>query len=210
MLTLERVLNDLGDALLVIDSSGIPFKTFRPGVGPYGEPQLMKKVVEHLRKSAPYHSAQTRRTPDILIPEEWALEIKLVRPYGDNGKEAENWSVNLMHPYEGNVSAIGDCLKLARLPCHERKAVVVIGYEHTHGRSVSHLSSTRSNLFFEGSDENPFGVENANNESWALPSDSPAIHCYRMGSTLSMHLHVNLLPLHEWHCAILISLSMNS
>src|SRR6058998_405930 len=35
-------------------------------------------------------------------------------PFGDNGKEAENWSVNLLHPYEGNVSTIGDCCKLAR------------------------------------------------------------------------------------------------
>jgi len=41
-----------------------------------------------------------------------ALEFKIARPFGDNGKEAENWSVNLPHPYAGNVSVIGDCLKL--------------------------------------------------------------------------------------------------
>jgi hypothetical protein len=28
----------------------------------------------------------------------------------NNGKEAETWSVNLLHPYPGNVSVIGDCL----------------------------------------------------------------------------------------------------
>jgi len=50
---------------------------------------------------------------------------------GDNGKLAENWSVNLLHPYEGNVSAIGDCFKLLGLDGSERKAVVVIGYEHS-------------------------------------------------------------------------------
>jgi len=38
--------------------------------------------------------------------------------------------VNLLHPYPGNVSTIGDCYKLALLECPERKAVVVIGYEH--------------------------------------------------------------------------------
>lgn len=61
----------------------------------------------------------------------WALEFKLVMPFGDNGKEAESWSVNLLHPYEGNVSLIGDCLKLQCLAGVERKGVVVVGYEHT-------------------------------------------------------------------------------
>jgi hypothetical protein len=61
----------------------------------------------------------------------WALEFKIVRPFGDNGKLAENWSTNLLHPYEGNVSAIGDCFKLLGLDGLQRKAVVVIGYEHS-------------------------------------------------------------------------------
>ncbi len=66
----------------------------------------------------------------MLIPGKWALEFKIARPFGDNGKEAENWSVNLLHPYEGNVSSIGDCYKLLTLGGKERKAVVVIAYEH--------------------------------------------------------------------------------
>ena len=66
----------------------------------------------------------------MLIPGEWAVEFKIARPFGDNGKQAEDWSVNLLHPYAGNTSAIGDCLKLRTLECKERKAVVVIGYEH--------------------------------------------------------------------------------
>ncbi|MFC2006056.1 hypothetical protein ACFLVG_03760, partial [Chloroflexota bacterium] len=51
--------------------------------------------------------------------------------FGDNGNEAENWSVNLLHPYSGNTSTIGDCLKLTKLGCPERLAVAVIGYEHS-------------------------------------------------------------------------------
>lgn len=42
--------------------------------------------------------------------------------------------MNLLHPYPGNISAIGDCYKLAALRCSERKAVVVIGYEHNPAR----------------------------------------------------------------------------
>jgi len=89
-------------------------------------------VAQRLNEFGAYRgTARTKRCPDLLIRGAWAVEFKLVRPFGDDGKEAENWSVNLLHPYEGNVSAIGDCLKLECLDCAERKAVLAIGYEHT-------------------------------------------------------------------------------
>ena len=77
-----------------------------------------------------YGSAVSKRQPDLLIPNEWQIEFKVIRPFGDNGKEAENWSQNVLHPYQGNTSSIGDCLKLAAATGNERKAVVVFGYEH--------------------------------------------------------------------------------
>lgn len=129
---LPEIVRDIADAVFGVDQRGIPFRSFLPGVGPYGEPQLATLIADHLRSLAIYgDGVQTKRTPDLLIPLRWAIEIKLVRPFGNNGKEAENWSVNLLHPYEGNVSAIGDCLKLRRYPGQERKASVAIGYEHT-------------------------------------------------------------------------------
>jgi hypothetical protein len=127
---LEEVIIDIADALVSIDASEPPFKEFQRGVGPYGEPQLVKLIAARLNKLPRYRGAGTRRSPDLLIPGEWAIEFKLARPFGDNGKEAENWSVNLLHPYPGNVSAIGDCYKLGKYPGVERRAVAVIGYEH--------------------------------------------------------------------------------
>lgn len=129
---LSQVVKDVADARVDIDASRIPFKEFQPGVGPYGEPQLLRAVVERLGRFEGYSGrVATRRTPDVLVTGFWALEFKLARPFGDNGKQAENWSVNLLHPYAGNVSVIGDCLKLEALTGPERRAVVVIGYEHT-------------------------------------------------------------------------------
>jgi hypothetical protein len=129
---LSQVVGDIADSLIDIDSSGVSFKGFHPGVGPYGEPQLLRAVVERLQRFDRYaDKTSTRRTPDVLIAEQWALEFKLARPFGDNGKQAENWSVNLLHPYEGNVSVIGDCLKLETWRGPERRAAIVIGYEHT-------------------------------------------------------------------------------
>lgn len=129
---LSEIVTDVATALVSIDSSGVPFKQFQAGVGPYGEPQLTRAIVERLSVLPAYRGkVTTRRIPDVLIKGLWALEFKLARPFGDNGKQAENWSVNLLHPYPGNVSAISDCLKLEQWEGPERRAVVVIGYEHT-------------------------------------------------------------------------------
>jgi hypothetical protein len=129
---LREVLQDIADAIVRIDTSGKPFRTFRPGVGPYGEPQLVKLIAADLSQIAKYrNSARTKRNPDLLISNEWAMEFKITRPFGDNDREAENWSVNLLHPYPGNVSSIGDCYKLTNYSGTEKRAIVVIGYEHT-------------------------------------------------------------------------------
>jgi hypothetical protein len=129
---LIQIVSDIGAALASVDKSGEPFRSFQPGVGPYGEPQLVKLIASYLNGLPEYRtSVRTKRTPDLLIPNEWAVEFKIARPYGDNGKEAENWSVNLLHPYPGNVSTLGDCYKLRGIPGLEQKAVVVIGYEHS-------------------------------------------------------------------------------
>lgn len=130
-MTLVEVSNDIADAIKHLDASRKAFGSFKPGVGPFGEPQLVKFIAEYLNGLPRYRKAAlTKRTPDLLIPEEWALEFKIVRPFGDNAREAENWSVNLLHPYAGNVSSIGDCLKLLKWQGREQRAIVVIGYEH--------------------------------------------------------------------------------
>ncbi len=129
---LDQIVEDVAEALVAVDACGVAFKQFQPGVGPYGEPQLLSAVAKHLNTLPSYGAAaRTKRAPDLLIPGWWGLEFKLARPFGDNGNEAENWSVNLLHPYEGNVSLVGDCLKLQKLGGPERKAAVVVGYEHT-------------------------------------------------------------------------------
>jgi hypothetical protein len=129
---LDQLVADFADCLVEIDASGTRFKDFQAGVGPYGEPQLLKLVAEELNLREPYRGrVVTKRTPDLLVKGLWAVEVKIARPFGDNGREAESWSVNLLHPYKGNVSVLGDCFKLLDYAGRERKAVLVIGYEHT-------------------------------------------------------------------------------
>jgi hypothetical protein len=122
------LVNLVADTLKEFDASRPVFKHFNPGIGPFGEPQLVSKISELLKgKGSP---CQTHKHPDLTIGAEWALEFKIVRPFGDNGKEAENWSVNLLHPCRGCVSAIGDAFSLIEIEKEIRKAIVVIGYEH--------------------------------------------------------------------------------
>lgn len=182
---LEQVVDDVATALVSIDRCGAPFKKFQRGVGPYGEPQLLAAIARHLNTVPSCgDSVRTKRTPDLLIPERWALEFKLARPFGDNGKEAENWSVNLLHPYEGNVSLIGDCLKLQRLGGVERKGVVVVGYEHTPPRiPLAPLVDA-----FELVACKVAGVRIGRRvqaaSGWLVPSRSPAISRRGVGSTV--------------------------
>lgn len=129
---MQELVEHIADAVQAIDRSGIAFKQFQPGVGPYGEPQLVKLITRRLAANHGdyYRGVKICRTPDVLVPNRWALEFKIVRPFGDNGIEAEHWSQNLLHPYAGNVSAIGDAFKLM---CHrgpERLGLIAICYEH--------------------------------------------------------------------------------
>jgi hypothetical protein len=128
----QQVVNHFAEALHYIDQSGERFKSFQPGAGPWGEPQLVRRAIAYLRCAHPeaYGTAQTKREPDVLIPGRWALEFKIVRPYGDNGKEAEHWSQNLLHPYVGNVSSLGDAMKLLAATRTERNGLIVFAFEH--------------------------------------------------------------------------------
>jgi hypothetical protein len=130
---LEAVVTDLADALAAVDGRGQIHKGFQPGIGPFGEVDAVRAALTHLRseRSDRYGAALTKRLPDLLIPGLWAIEFKIIRPFGDNGLPAEHWSENILHPYGGNTSSLGDCLKLLGSGLMERKAVVIIGYEHS-------------------------------------------------------------------------------
>jgi hypothetical protein len=123
-----EIVKTIADILKEFDAEMPIHKTFRPGIGPFGEPQIVGKIAERL--SAKGIASQTKRTPDLDIQHRWAIEFKIVRPFGDNGKEAENWSVNMLHPYAGNVSLIGDAIKLSKLDTFPHKGLFVIGFEH--------------------------------------------------------------------------------
>jgi len=77
---LEEVVAAIAESIVRVDSSREPFRAFQPGVGPYGEPQLVRLIVRYLNEIPKYETACAKRTPDLLIPHEWAIEVKIARP----------------------------------------------------------------------------------------------------------------------------------
>ena len=119
----------IADILKEFDDEKPVHRAFQPGIGPFGEPQIVREIAQRLTERG--IRARTRRSPDLDICGLWAIEFKIVRPFGDNGRAAENWSVNMLHPYPGNESLIGDALKLSNdLDAYRHKGLFVIGYEH--------------------------------------------------------------------------------
>ena len=143
-LSLDDIVNDFADAFKSVDETrpqgASRTRTYRPGIGPLTEADAVHRALQHLKegaRSSYYRDASPKRYPnsrqqcDLVIPEEWAIEFKLLRPFGDNGAEAEHWSENALHPYPGNVSAIGDSIKLMESGLPERQAILIFGYEHS-------------------------------------------------------------------------------
>ena len=130
------LLTEIGHAISSIDSLKQQFRNYQPGIGPFGEPQLVGKIRDYFNANLnqQFPNAKTGRTPDFLIPNLWAIEFKIVRPFGNNGNPAENWSENLLHPYSGNESSIGDIYKLQQLQMNVRKGIIVVSYEHKNAK----------------------------------------------------------------------------
>jgi hypothetical protein len=133
MVDLGEVVRDFAEAFKAVDSAGYTMPPYRPGIGRFTESGAIRLALDHLRQVRPgiYQAAAPRKRCDLVIPGEWAIEFKVIRPFGDNGRPAEHWSENILHPYAGNVSAIGDCMKLLDSEFSERRAVLVYGFEHT-------------------------------------------------------------------------------
>ncbi|MEM3085759.1 MAG: hypothetical protein QXT68_01285 [Halobacteria archaeon] len=140
---LGQIVSDFAWAFKRVDDERPqPKPQYRPGIGPLGEDEALRRALDKLRKrkpelyanSGPKQYPGTRRRCDLVIPNRWAIEFKLVRPFRDNGQEAEEWITDLLYPYPAiyisSGSAISDSIKLAMSGFLESKAIIVFGYEH--------------------------------------------------------------------------------
>jgi hypothetical protein len=117
---------------------------YQPGIGPHPESQTVDLVLNEIRDLYPdkysnkisigvsYPDAP-RQKCDFCIgvdPEwDWAIEVKMLRILGDNGKPNDNILMHILSPYSSHRSAVTDCEKLAASPIGKRNAILIYGYE---------------------------------------------------------------------------------
>jgi hypothetical protein len=123
-------------------------KAYQPGIGPHGENAAVQLVLTQMRRLRPgtYESARPvpypggRQKCDLGIgePLEWAIEVKMARAFGDNGKLDDTYLKDLLSPYESDHSALSDAQKLRVSEFTCRKAILVYGFEYS-GRQLEPL-----------------------------------------------------------------------
>jgi hypothetical protein len=121
-------------------------ETYTPGIGPHSEAKTTKLVAAELEilpgahyagritVEVPYAGA-TRNKCDLCLGVnpawEWAIEVKMLRLVGDNGKPNDNMLMHILSPYSEHRSALTDCEKLLHSGFQGRKAIIIYGYDHS-------------------------------------------------------------------------------
>jgi hypothetical protein len=126
-LTTARLAHDFAAGLIQADARHPRWGAYQPGIGPHTEVQTVALVLAELRREHPalYGAVQTgvaypnnlRQKCDLLISpsggRSWAVEVKMLRLMGDNGKPNDNMLMHILSPYPSHRSALTDCQKLA-------------------------------------------------------------------------------------------------
>jgi hypothetical protein len=114
---------------------------FQPGIGPYSETEALSLIMREMfvdvapgeyTLSVPYVQLSRQRCDLCLgIPPdwEWAVEVKMLRMMGDNGKPNDNMLMHILSPYPQHRSAVTDCAKLVASSLGKHKAVLIYGFE---------------------------------------------------------------------------------
>lgn len=137
-------------------------RVYQPGIGPHSESETitlalangLHPLLKSTRREVPYPSAP-RNACDVVIEDGsglLAIEVKMLRMMGDNGKPNDNMLMHILSPYPQHRSALSDCSKLSESGFDGKKAIAIFGYEYTDfpmGPAIEafeHLASERVTL----------------------------------------------------------------
>jgi hypothetical protein len=150
LLFLKTFVTDFADGIRLADgrrpqAGNSRSKTlFKPGIGPHSEAQTVALVMRELsarwperyqryKLNVPYPN-NPRQKCDLCIGNDpgwdWAVEVKMLRLLGDNGKLNDNILMHILSPYPAHRSALTDCTKLGVSGLGGSKAVLIYGYDH--------------------------------------------------------------------------------
>lgn len=147
---LPALVRDFAEAIKAVDRHGPVAinqrskQPFQPGLGPHTEAATISLLMKELSGRYPDRYADfgmgvrypklARQKCDLCIgiaPSwKWAIEVKLVRFLGDNGRPNDNILMHLLSPYAEHRSALTDCSKLLNSGIEGRKGILIYGFEH--------------------------------------------------------------------------------
>ena len=115
-------------------------RTYQPGIGPHTESATLGLAFEQfssmdtgipLEREVPYPNFPRSKCDLVLArPAEWAVEVKMLRRMGDNGKPNDNILMHILSPYHQDRSAVTDCDKLLDSGFETRLAIVIYGDDY--------------------------------------------------------------------------------
>lgn len=143
---LHDLVKDFAQGMALADSkapqqvSARTGKAYQPGLGPHTEAKTVDLVLEELEATrpdvykghatgVPYPGLSPLRRCDLVLGT-WAIEAKMLRIMGDNGKPNDNMLMHILSPYPQHRSALTDCRKLGESSLGPRKAILIFGYEY--------------------------------------------------------------------------------
>lgn len=111
----------VADGLALRAANARSGKLFQPGIGPHTEPETIRlalansgdPILQSAFREVAYPAIPQNKF-DVVIPapNAWAIEVKMLRPMGDNGKLNDNALMHILSPYSAHRSAVTDCPKL--------------------------------------------------------------------------------------------------
>ncbi|MGE0600207.1 MAG: hypothetical protein AB7J35_13745 [Dehalococcoidia bacterium] len=124
--------------------------SFQPGIGPHSEAATCKLVTEQMKRTNPdwYASldvnvpyAKGNRTRCDIADELWAIEVKMLRLFGDNGKPNDNLLMHILSPYPQHRSALTDCEKLTLGRPRDRLGILIYAFESADWPMIAAISA---------------------------------------------------------------------
>ena len=113
-------------------------RVYQPGIGPHPEDRAVDLIVAELNILQPdwRHRAAavlSQLEADLRLlwgdPPEWAVEIKMFRPNGDNGKPDDTAIKDILSPFVADRSAVADCRKIADSDIAPHRAILIYGFD---------------------------------------------------------------------------------
>jgi hypothetical protein len=138
---------DFANALVAVDRrrpvwvSTTTGRAYAPGIGPHTETRTVELVMAELaatkpeydgvQLSVPYPSSPRQRC-DVVLPQPrpLAVEVKMLRFLGDNGRPNDNILMHILSPYPAHRSALTDVAKLAASGFGVPLAILIYGYDY--------------------------------------------------------------------------------